>query len=71
MSARVVAYELHRTWREGWDVPGSSGYDSYIMAHRNMRELFPDHKGSMVELAKQILAEPIPHDQTGTYRIVS
>ncbi|HEY6019685.1 MAG TPA: hypothetical protein VIY48_07235 [Candidatus Paceibacterota bacterium] len=53
---RDAAFELLRLWRMGWDLPGSSGYQSYIMAHRAMSDLFPDHRGSMVELAKSILA---------------
>lgn len=53
---REAAYELLRLWRMGWDVPGSSGYQSYIMAYRRMRDLFPDQRGSMIRLAQRILA---------------
>lgn len=54
-AARDAAFEYLRLWRMGWDQPGSSGYQSFLMAHRAMREMFPQHTGSMAELAKDIL----------------
>jgi hypothetical protein len=53
---RNAAFELLRLWRMGWDRPGSSGYQSFLMAHRVMRDRFPKHSGSMIELARRILA---------------
>lgn len=54
-AARDAAHELLRLWRMGWDQPGSSGYQSYVMAHRQLTDMFPHHHGSKVELAKRIL----------------
>jgi hypothetical protein len=58
--ARDSAHELLRLWRMGWDVPGTSGYQSYVMAHRAMTDMFSGHSGSMIKLAQEILASPRP-----------
>ncbi len=55
---RNAAFELMRLWRMNWDIPGSSGYQSYIMAHRRMRDLLPDYRGSFISLARAIELSP-------------
>lgn len=57
-AVRSAAFELIRLWRMGWDAPGSSGYQSYVMAYRSMTDLLPNHRESMVTLARAILAVP-------------
>jgi hypothetical protein len=53
---RSAAYELFRLWRQGWDTPGSSGYTSYIMAHRALSDMLPNYRGSLALLAKDVWA---------------
>jgi hypothetical protein len=56
---RDASFELIRLWRMGWDAPGSSGHQSYVMAYRTFADLMMSVKGysgSYIELAQAILA---------------
>lgn len=52
---RNASFELMRLWRMGWDLPGSSGYQSYVMAYRAFADLLPEYRGSYITLARAIL----------------
>lgn len=57
-AVRDASFELNRLWRHGWDQPGSSGYQSYMLAYRTLTDLLPDYRGSMVQLAQAVLRSP-------------